>query len=102
MKNLLIIILLIGASSCVQEYKDIKSTDIKGVELKIDSAQWTPALIQWKGSELVIFEAKERKVVDLYNGKISFLFGLIVGGTVSLGVLIIGGITDSPKRSTLD
>jgi hypothetical protein len=83
MKRILIALIVIFATSCSEDYKNIDPNEINGVELKVDSAQWTPAMIKVEDGRLNVNESGQIKTVWLWSigGTIvcAFLIGLVAG-----------------------
>jgi uncharacterized membrane protein len=80
MKRLSILLIAVMITACSRDYKsEFDPKKIDGVELKIDSAKWTPALIQIEGSEITIYESKEIRKVNLIDSVDTFMIGFLLG-----------------------
>lgn len=80
MKKLIIIIILLVAVSCTNDYQEIEPEKFdKGVTVHIDSTQWTPALIRVDEAEVQVYDGKEIRELWLWNGVGCFFIGALVG-----------------------
>lgn len=86
----LIIALAILLTACSQDFKkDIKPEEVSGVEFKIDSAKWTPALIQVENEQLIIYESNELRKVELYDPVGTWLVGGLFGMLLVLFIAVM-------------
>lgn len=90
MKKLLFAIILLTAVSCTNDYKEIKPKKISGVEYKIDSTKWTPALIQTEPSKITVYESGELREITLWDESVVMW---AVFSTVACLLLFVGLLT---------
>lgn len=89
MKKVLIIALLIIVSGCTIDYKEIKpEIATPGTITMIDSAQWTPVLMQVNGDQLIILDKGDIRKINIVDEVVYFVI-FILCAILFFAVLII-------------
>jgi len=83
MKGIFAILALVFLVGCTNDFKkDYRPVQVKGAEIKIDSSQWTPALIQVGDSEISVYESGEIRRVILWDVAVVFVISFVIGAFI--------------------